>query len=156
MTALGYCKACSSPLVKEINKRLKRGDSQDSIAQWCASKDFPITRQKLGDHKKHITDQKQTLVDHAKSHPVIKSGVTDDEFSQAILDISYQRAIENPDEITVNHGIQIVKARAAKKQNTNALVLMFAQASMGRLESAPKPELIEGEYAVVEELPTSG
>lgn len=155
MSSLGFCKVCKSSLVKEINKRLKRSDTYPSIVEWCKSHDFSVTRQKLADHKAHITDPKETLVDHAKRNPAIKNGVTEDEFSQAILDIAYQRAMENPDDITVNHGIQIVKVRAAKKQSQSNVLILLAQASRGRL-SAPQEEMIEGEWSPAKELTTSG
>lgn len=150
MSALGYCKCCASPLVKEINKRLKRGDTYPAIVAWCGQRDFKVTRQKLADHKEHITDQKETLVEHAKKNPAIRNGVSNDEFLQAVIDIAAQKVAENPDEVTLAHALKAAQIREARKQNTTNVMLLFAERSMGLLPGQ-RPEMIEGEYALLED-----
>lgn len=154
MSSLGYCKVCKSSLVREINKRLKRSDSYPSIVEWCATHDFKVTRQKLADHKQHITDPKETLVDHARRNPAIKNGVSNDEFLQAIVDIASTRIAENPDEVTLTHALKAAQIREAKKQSKNNLLVVFAERSMGRLPGQPV-DVIEGSWTPVQELPTS-
>lgn len=154
MSSLGFCKVCRSSLVKEINKRLKRSDPYPSIVEWCASHGFKVTRQKLADHKQHITDPKETLVEHARRNPAIKNGVSNDEFLQAIVDIASTRIAENPDEVTLTHALKAAQIRESRKQSTANVLLVFAERSMGRLPGQ-QPDVIEGEYAVVEELTTN-
>lgn len=120
---------------------------------WCATRDFKVTRQKLADHKNHITDPKETLVDHARRNPAIKNNVSNDEFLQAIIDIGYQKAIEDPDNINVGHALKAAQVREARKQaNTTNVLMLFAAASMGLPTN--QPEVIEG--AAWKELPMEG
>jgi hypothetical protein len=155
VSSLGFCKVCRSSLVKEINKRLKRSDPYPSIVEWCATHNFKVTRQKLADHKQHITDPKETLVEHARRNPAIKNGVSNDEFLQAIVDIASSRIAENPDEVTLTHALKAAQIRESRKQSQSNVLILLAQASRGRL-TAPQEELIEGDWRPVEELTTSG
>lgn len=152
MSSLGFCKVCKSSLVKEINKRLKRGDAYPPLVEWCKSHDFKVTRQKLADHKKHITDPRETLVDHARRNPAIRNGVSNDEFLQSIIDIAATRISENPDEISVTHALKAAQIRESRKQSQSNVLVLFAKASMGLENQQP---VIEGEWRP-EELTTNG
>ena len=149
MTAPGYCKACSSPLVKEINKRLARNDALVGIAEWCGKQGFAITRQKLGDHKAHITDPRTTFVEKARRNPEIRNGVTNDEFLQAVIDAAASRAELDPDAITITHGLKAVQVREARKEKSINVLLLLAETFTGkRLEQRPQP-MIEGSWSEV-------
>lgn len=153
MSSLGFCKVCKSSLAKEINKRLKRSDSYPTIVEWCKAHGFSVTRQKLADHRKHITDPKETLVDHARRNPAIKNGVTNDEFLQSVIDIAASRIAENPDEITLTHALKAAQIRESRKQQQPNVLVLFAKASMGL---PANQDVIEGQWRPVEELTTSG
>lgn len=147
MSSLGYCKVCRSSLVREINKRLKRDDTYPSIVEWCATHDFKVTRQKLADHKAHITDPKETLVDHARRNPAIKNGVSNDEFLQAIVDIATQRISVNPDEVTLGHALKAAQIRETRKQGQTNVLVQIARVFTAQIEPPKPTEMIEGSWA---------
>ena len=147
MTAPGFCKVCSSPLSKEIGKRLARGDSLVAVAEWCATRNFSVTRQKIGDHKQHITDPRSTFVENARRNPEIRNGVTNDEFLQAVIDVATARAEKDPDSISITHGLKAVQVREARKEKSINVLLLLAETFTGkRLEQRPQP-MIEGSWA---------
>lgn len=148
MTRLGWCKACASPLVKAINKKLAAGESYTAVAEWCKSKDFPITRQKLADHREHITDPRQTFVENARRNPTIKNNVSNDEFLQAVIDTATAKIEADPDAIGVAHGLKAVQIRESRGQKQGNFLFIIAQTMTGALPTTnPAPELIEGEWS---------
>lgn len=145
MTTLGRCKVCASSLLKDINKRLANDQSFQSVADWCKAKGFPVTRQKLADHKKHITDPRQTLVEHSRRNPAIKSNVSNDDFLQAVIDVSAAKIEADPDSIGVMHGLKAVQIREARREKSVNVLMLLARAFTGNIETQPV-ELIEGSY----------
>ncbi len=150
MSAPGHCKVCAGPLAKEINKRLTRGDTLTALATWCDGRDFPVTRQKLADHKQHITDPRSTFVEHARRNPEIHNGVTNDEFLQAVIDTAAVRATIDPDSITITHGLQAVQVREARKEKQVNVLMLLSKVFTGQVEHQPPP-MIEGSWSPVEE-----
>lgn len=145
MTTLGRCKVCASPLLKDINKRLVNNESHPAVAAWCATKGFSVTRQKIGDHKKHITDPRQTFVEHARRNPAIKANVSNDEFLQAVIDVAATKIEADPDAIGVQHGLKAVQIREGRHQSQNNYLLIIAQ-KLTALPTTQPVALIEGEW----------
>lgn len=147
MTTLGRCKCCAWEHVKELNKRIARGDTQKAIVEWCATKDFQVTRQKIGDHTEHIRDPRETFVENARKNPAIRSGVTNDEFLQSVIDVAAQKAAEDPDSIGIAHGLKAVQIREARKEKQLNVLLVLAE----RLTALPTQptDIIEGDWTEV-------
>lgn len=145
MTAPGYCKVCRSPLVKEINKKLAKGESQPSIAEWCGQRDFKVTRQKIADHKDHITDPRVTLVERAKRSPAIKASSRD--LLEATVQIGHENLMANPQDVTLTQALKAAQILESTKQQKGDTRILFAMLSMGK--SLPQPEMIEGTYTEI-------
>lgn len=156
MTTLGRCKCCAWEHVKELNRRLANDEALTALAAWADGRGFKVTRQKLADHKAHITDPRQTFVENARRNPAIKAGVTNDEFLQAVIDVAAQKAAEDPDSIGIAHGLKAVQIREARKEKQLNVLLVLAE----RLTALPTQptEVIEGDWTEVpalEEAPAS-
>lgn len=148
----GYCSVCDSDRSREINKRMKRGDTIASIYRWLRDVEDPISEPTLRKHRKHITDPKTTLVEQAKKNPVIKRHTTND-FLQALVDIAATKAINDPESISIDQGIRAAQVIEGRKDKQVDALVQIARMLMGQ---APRPEIIEGEYVEVKELQTSG
>jgi len=142
--ATGQCKVCKTSLKREINKRLARNDSYPSIIEWAKKKDFSVSKPTLGKHKAHITDPMTTLVDQARADPAIKR-VTVSEFRQALIDIGFQRALADPDSVSIDHALKASAQEDARKDKHVDVLMVVANRVTERLEP-PKPEALVGEY----------
>ena len=142
----GSCKCCSSSLVKQINKRLARGDTYKSIEDWCADSDFQVSKPTLINHRKHITDPKTTFVDEARKNPAIKR-VDHEQFLQSLVDISAARAAEHPEDVSIDQGIRAASTLAQRGDRKIDVLLVLAEKLMPRAIEAP----VEGEWKLLPE-----
>lgn len=145
MGATGFCKACSSPLAKQINQRLAADESLSAIVTWCKGRDFTVTRQTLARHKEHITDPRQTFVEKARRNPAIRNGVSNDEFLQAVIDAAAAKAESDPEAISVAHGLKAAQIRESRREKQTNVLIQIARVFTAQL-SQPT-ELIEGSWA---------
>lgn len=148
----GYCRVCASELKGEVNKRLKRGDTIASLERWLTEKQYPVSQPTLRKHREHITDPKTTLVEAARKNPVIKRGVTTNDFLQTLVEIGATKAAEDPDAISIDQSIRAAQIIEGRKDKQVDALVTIARMLMGH---APRPEIIEGEYVEVKELATS-
>lgn len=144
MSTTGYCKVCQSPLVKEINKRLERGESAPSVVEWAAMKGFSINRKTVLSHKRHITDPRQTFVEQARRDPAIRN-VTTDQVIQGVKNAGFANLMRNPQSVTNNQMLSAVKIEEGRREKqVNMLVL--AQIFTKKLPPPEEPKLLEGEW----------
>ncbi len=147
----GYCSVCDSEHKSEINKRMKRGDTIASIGRYLKEKESPISEPTLRKHRKHITDPKTTFVENARKNPVIKR-VTSREFLQALVDEGARKVEEEPESVSIDQAIRAAQIIETSKEKQVDALVTIARMLMGQ---APQPELIEGEYELVEDVGTS-
>jgi hypothetical protein len=67
---------------------------------------------------------------------------------EAIRDIGMQRALENPEEVKIDHALRAAKILQDAEGKQETVLVLLAKAVQG-----PVPEIIEGEYR---ELTTGG
>lgn len=142
----GYCKVCDSDLSREINKRMKRGDTIASIRAYTIEKEQPISEPTLRSHREHITDPKTTFVESARKNPVIKKASTRD-FLQSLVDVGAAKIEADPDSVSIDQSIRAAQIIENTKEKQVDALLQLARMLMGR---PPQPEYIEGEYVEVE------
>jgi hypothetical protein len=63
-------------------------------------------------------------------NPVIKNATTD-QFLEAIKDIGFRRAQQNPDEVTVDHALKAASILSQKKENGTNVFLLMAKVITG-------------------------
>lgn len=144
---LGYCKLCASEIEPELNKRLKADWKVPAIQEWMAKFTKPdgrpmyANRQTIYAHKKHITSPEARVVSYAqraRENPVIKAA-SNRQFLEAVRDIGFQRANDNPEEITIGDALKAVQIMESTKEKTGDVYFILASV-MARSE----PLAIEG------------
>lgn len=144
---LGYCSLCASEIEPELNKRLKADWKAPAIQEWMAKFTKPdgrpmyANRQTIYAHKKHITSSQDRVVSYAqraRENPVIKTA-SNRQFLEAVRDIGFQRAQDNPEEITISDALKAVQIMESTKEKTGDVYVILASV-MARNE----PVVIEG------------
>lgn len=148
----GYCSVCDSEQSREVNKRMKRGDSIAGIARWLKDIESPVSEPTLRRHRKHITDPKTTFVEKARANPIIKRGVTTNDFLQTLVEVGATRIEEDPSSVSLDQSIRAAQIIEGRKDKQVDALVTIARMLMGH---APRPEMIEGEYIEVKELTTT-
>lgn len=152
----GYCSICASDLEPEINKRLKTNWNSTKLNEWlskfqdASGKTVYFNRQTIYKHKKHITAPEDKVVSFAakaQANPVIKTA-SNRQFLEAVRDIGMQRAIQNPDEISIGDALKAVQIMENTKQNTGDTYYILAQIMTGAIPALPA-EVVEGEAVPV-------
>jgi len=149
---VGFCKVCASDLKGEVNKRMNRGDTIASIERYLKDKEYPVSQPTLRSHREHITSPKTTFVEKARQNPVIKRGVTTNDFLQTLVEIGATRAAEAPESVSLDQSIRAAQIIEGRKDKQVDALVTIARMLMGQ---APRPEIIEGEYFEVKEITTS-
>lgn len=148
----GYCKICDSPWAEAINRLIAQdnNEAETKRAIQVIDPDFTWNRQTFYGHKKHVTHPLVTHAKAAQENPVVVPK-TNRGVLEAIRDIGMQRAVENPDEVTVDHALRAA-AELNKTENKadGALMILIKTISGGQA-----PEVIEGDWSEVPQLETT-
>lgn len=139
----GYCKICASSLLPQINKLLKEKVSGNKIIDYAKEFNFTLSLPTVYKHKAHITDPRVTFVDKARANPVIRPE-SPLQFLETVVDVSAQRVIESPEEITIDHGLTAARLlmKEARGPDNSTKILILVASGHGN-------EVIEGEYKEV-------
>jgi len=135
----GYCKLCSFAEVDAVNDRLKRGWNARQVNDFLKQYGIQVNRQTVYAHKEHITapaDKVVAAAEKARMQPVIKNATTD-QFLEAVKDIGFLRAQQNPDEITIDHALKAASILSQKKEKGTNVFLLMAKVITGN-----KPQVI--------------
>lgn len=106
---------CSNALVKDINKQMKQNVALTEIATWAGDKGFSVRRQTLAKHRDHITDPRQTMVEHARRNPEIMN-VTPRQAADALLAVGMRNVAREPEQVKVGHVIKLIDIDARRKE----------------------------------------
>jgi hypothetical protein len=157
----GYCKLCAfeDPKVQDaFDKRVgaKKGKryeySPDALNEWLREKGIGVSasRPTIYAHRKHVMHPNDRIVNAVQrrqaEHGSVPATVSEDEFVDAIIALGNRRAVENPDEVTIDHALKAaqLKANAKKKGNEQAVLVNI-------FTSGPSTEstIVEGEVKTV-------
>lgn len=145
----GYCKICDSPYADAINKLIaqEKNEAETKRTIQLIDSDFTWNRATFYAHKGHVTHplvthQKQALAEPAVA-PKTTRGVL-----EAIRDIGMKRAIDNPEEVTVDHALRAASELNRTEKKTDDIRIVLAKIIAGG-----PTEVIEGEF---EEVPLLG
>lgn len=119
----GYCKLCSfsDPKVQdEFDKRVL-DYSSTLLNEWLVNKGLKkVNRQTIYSHREHVRSPQDRLVQATTrrdiAHGKQKARTTDDELLDTIIQLGYDNAVANPDNVTVE---QALKAVGIKKQTNS-------------------------------------
>lgn len=150
----GYCKLCSlkDPQAQlDLDQRVRDEWNAGQIGKWLKSRyDISATRQTIyshQDHVKHPRDRLVTAVQRTQTRALATRPVASNEqFLEAIRDIGYQRAMDNPDEVTIDQSIKAASVLAGSKRGNGEVTLILARFSVG---AGTPVDVIEGEAVEV-------
>ena len=135
----GYCKLCSiedPKMQDQFDRRTgaKKGKSYEytpaDLNEWLAEKGLGIqaSRPTVYEHRKHVMHPKDRLVQAVQKreidHGSVPANVTDDEFTQTIIALGQRRALENPDEVTIDQALKATQIRQNRKDKGNAQAVL--------------------------------
>lgn len=147
----GYCKLCAWEHEPELNKLIKAGRNSTEIREWARDK-FGLTfnRQTLYSHKDHLKapeDKVVALVEQKKAQkPVLPRQVTNRQFLEAVRDLGMMRALEHPDEISVDHALKAAQIIESSKEKRADITLILAKVVTGNVAEVVE---VEGEVREV-------
>lgn len=147
----GYCRLCDSPWAAAINALVAQDKNEAEVKRSIQQIDPAMTwnRQTFYNHKKHITSPLITHARAAQENPVV-APKTNRGVLEAIRDIGMKRAMENPDEITVDHALRAAAELNKTENKTENWMVVLAKTIAG----GPATEVIEGEFSEVPQLET--
>lgn len=143
----GFCKICHFSGSRFINARHAREEMNAKQALEFAKTldpDFTFTRQTWYAHLEHITHPLVTAVAEAKKNPIVVPK-TNTGVLEAIRDLGIRRAVENPDEVTVDHALKAAAELNKKQSGTDNVLIVFAKVLSGE-QSA---ETVVGEWTEI-------
>ncbi len=142
----GYCSLCAldDDLSHELDQQIKAGRKAPQINIWLEKVGVgAFTRQTLYKHKKHVMNPQDRLVNavqRRQKQGYLPQTSTKGEFLDSIVAVAHQRVIDNPSEVTIEHGLRAEQIRLqAKASKTAGLNLLVAFMTRG----APE-DFIEG------------
>lgn len=140
----GYCKICDHAAAPFLNKKLADlGDKVFNAAKaqaFAAELDLTFNRQTWYGHVKHVTHPLVTLQKQALANPAVMPK-TNTGALEAVRDIAIKRAIDNPEEVTIDHGLKALSILEGRKDKEQPWVVILAKAMTGEL-----PETVPGEW----------
>lgn len=147
----GYCKICDSQWAEAVNKLIaqEKNEAEAKRAIQAIDPEFRWSRQTFYAHKKHVTHPLVTHVKQAAENPVVAPKSTRGVL-EAIRDIGMQRAIEHPEEVTVDHALRAASELARGEKKTDDIRIVLAKIIAG----GPATEVIEGEFTEIPQLET--
>lgn len=146
----GSCKLCESTLRDGINKLIEDGWNAKQVKEWTSPLGLTFDRQTFYAHKEHITAPIITAVEKARKDPAIKPK-TNREFLEMIRDLGAARAIENPDEVTIDQALNAVKVMEGKREGRESIAVLLAKVVTRELPSnTESAEVVVGEFRELE------
>jgi len=151
--SIGYCKICDFRFAEILNRKLAdEGEKKFTAAaaqRFAAELEpgYSFDRETWRKHKAHITHPLVTLQKQALANPVIVPKTNQGKL-EAIADIGIQRALENPETVSVDHALKALGILEQKKDRKENIWVILAKAITG--QQAEVNDYIEGEFRVVE------
>lgn len=162
----GYCSLCdltnTRPDLRKTVNALFVNQKAPAITQWLeANVDMAPDRRTIYNHKKHVQNPKDRLVSQVaaqRAKGTLPAKVTDDEYWDAVLAAAMQQVVENPESVTIEHGLKAAAARSAAKA-TRAGAQITLQFALTQPLTEPPALLvgdgsIEGDYSELVERDT--
>ena len=133
----GYCKLCAFADVAKLNKNIAAGWNSRQINDWLRENyNVTVTRQTFYNHRdnhaKNPQDRLVTAVQKAQAKGVVLPATTStEEFLGAVRDTAMRRAIENPEEVTIDHGLKAAQILASQKKSGGDIHILLAKIVTG-------------------------
>lgn len=146
----GYCTLCASPAAEVFIKGARDGWNAKKAQTVGENYGLQFTRQLWYKHAAHAKGGELMVIQAAKAVQAAGAAsikkTSNKDFLEAVRDLGMQRALNNPDEVTVRDAIDAVKVLEARKDKRSDQLNILVQFTVG----APPPvQVIEGEAVEV-------
>jgi hypothetical protein len=144
----GYCSICKHPKVKAVNEVIAGGGSFSAALDRAEDFDWKFSKGTFLKHKAHATSALLTDADKARKNPVVPQN--NRAVLEAIRDLGMQKALNDPDSVTVNQALRAASILAEKETKQDSIIVLLAK----QLQGTPPMAEIEGEYTVLPQIET--
>lgn len=133
----GYCKLCSfsdPKLQDEFDKRVLEYTPRQ-LNEWLAARieDFhPVSNPTIYSHRQHVKHPKDRIVAVVEKRKLeqnyLPQKTSEQQFLDSIITLGYERAIHDPEAVTIDHALKATQIKAQSKQRGdahNVLVQIF-------------------------------
>jgi hypothetical protein len=149
----GYCKLCSlrdGLIQNQFDERTREGWTPKQLNVWISSKVEnwqAVDREtvyKHRDHVKHPQDRIVNAVQRAEQRALqTVPQSSPDAFLDALVSLGHQKAIDNPEEVTIDHALRAASTLKQSKDNSKGGLNVLIALITG---NAARPVEIEGDY----------
>jgi hypothetical protein len=141
MSKTGYCSICRQPQVKVVNDAIAGGASFPAALERAQEKGFKFSKATFFKHKDHATSPILTDAENARKKSIVPKN--NRAVLEAIRDLGMQKALENPESVTVNQALRAASILAEKESRQDHILIVLAKALQ---QEGPPVEVIEGEF----------
>lgn len=150
----GYCSICASPNAPAYVKGARDGWNAPQFNDYAAMNGERWDRKTWYAHKKHALTGEALLITAAEKvrrdsaltvRDIKKSSNT--ELLEAIRDLGMARALQNPEDVTIDHSLKAVQIMESRKDKGGDSLNILVQFTVGQ----PPAYVIEGEARDVTE-----
>lgn len=132
----GFCKLCAFKDAKfqlSYDERTKAGWSPNQLNEWSKKQGQPgavATRETIYKHRVHVqhpNDRIVTAVQRTEQRALQTKPVHDpDVFLESLVSIGAQRAMQNPEEVTIDHALRAASALKQSKGQSSGINILIA------------------------------
>lgn len=138
----GFCSLCRHPKVKELNAVIKAGASFTAALEEMEKHSWRFSKATFYTHREHSTSALITDAEKARKNPIVPQ--SNKAVLEAIRDLGMQKALSDPDSVTVNQALRAAAILADKESKQDSIYVVLAKAVQ-----AKPVEIIEGEFTEV-------
>ena len=135
----GWCSLCQHPKKLALNNAIAAGKGYTVVQREMEEYGLSFSKGTFLRHKAHITSPLITAAEEARSNPAILPQ-SNRAVLEMIRDLGVKKAMENPDDITVNHALRAAKILQDAEGKQEAILVVLAKVVQG------EPPMIEGTY----------
>lgn len=146
---VGRCKICAWDKAKAFNKAVAQAGMNASQAQtWASQRGLTFDRKTYYTHRDHSQHPADALVSYADRAALQAAPtVTNTQFLEAIRDIGFQNAVDNPENVTLGHALKAVDTLERRRDQGQDLIAVLAKMMLGA--KVEQVVTIEGQYQEV-------
>lgn len=153
----GFCKLCSFKDARfqlSYDERTRAGWTPRNLNEWAEKSGQAgavASKETIYNHRKHVQHPKDRIVSavqrtEARTVATTKPEASPDVFLEAIVSIGQQRAIDNPEEVTIDHALRAAQAlKQSKSQSSGINILIAAMTGISDIQAT----VIDGEAVEV-------
>lgn len=134
----GFCKLCAWEHAPELDRGVRQGWNAAQAQEWAKKYGYTFNRQTYYAHKPHALTPEQRIVQAAeqKKKAVQIRRSSNQTFLEAVRDIGFTKAIEDPDSITIDQALKAASLLEQKERKGGDVINLLVSVSTGTYNPA--------------------